>query len=257
VPTASNWPAPSGQICVDAIVAYLTKGRPIQATIFHCTDIRQFIYVRTVKGGGEITDRPSFPKKPSKRFAAEVLQRYGFESYEQALEWSQGGGRYLGKMVRWYYAKNSQQSIKYVGSGNLVPRTQGCQEAMTLPETLPEDIDYDWYTNETKSLMEDIGLNQLQHSAPFEVEKPAVLNKYKHGIPFNAVFIGRPSKWGNPFVIGKDGTRDEVINKYRKWILSQPLKIEEIKKELSGKHLVCFCTPKTCHGDVLLSIANE
>ena len=36
------------------------------------------------------------------------------------------------------------------------------------------------------------------------------------------VYIGRPSKWGCPFVIGKDGTRKEVIAKYRTWVLSQP-----------------------------------
>ena len=37
----------------------------------------------------------------------------------------------------------------------------------------------------------------------------AVLNKHKHGIPQGAIYIGRGSKWGNPFVIGKDGSRDE------------------------------------------------
>ena len=35
------------------------------------------------------------------------------------------------------------------------------------------------------------------------------------------VYIGRPSKWGNPFVVGKDGTREEVIGKYKKWIKNQ------------------------------------
>ena len=156
VPTASNWPAPSGQICVDAIIAHLTRGGPIEDVILSCNDIRQFIYVRAVKGGGEITDRLVFPKKPSKRFAAEVLSQYGFSSYEEALEWSRSGGKYLGKMVRWYYAKDSERCIKYVGSGNLVPRTQGCQDAMVLPDSLPIDIDYDWYIEETKSLMRDI-----------------------------------------------------------------------------------------------------
>lgn len=36
------------------------------------------------------------------------------------------------------------------------------------------------------------------------------------------VYIGRPSKWGNPFVIGRDGSRAEVIAKYRAWIVAQP-----------------------------------
>lgn len=85
---------------------------------------------------------------------------------------------------------------------------------------------------------------------------PTVLNKYKSGIPDGSVYIGRPSKWGNPFSIGKDGTREEVIGKYLAWILSNPEKMEEVKRELQGKNLVCFCAPKACHGDILLRIAN-
>jgi hypothetical protein len=85
---------------------------------------------------------------------------------------------------------------------------------------------------------------------------PKVLNKYKDGMPTNAVYIGRPSKWGNPFEIGKDGTRNEVILLYQEWITAQPTKIAEAKRELAGKDLICFCSPKSCHGDILLEIAN-
>ncbi len=89
------------------------------------------------------------------------------------------------------------------------------------------------------------------------INMPKVLNKYKHGIPFGSVYIGRPSKWGNPFTIGKDGTRDEVIRKHKEWIYSNPSMIATIKNELRNKDLVCFCYPQACHGDTLLSIANE
>jgi len=71
------------------------------------------------------------------------------------------------------------------------------------------------------------------------------------------VYIGRPSKWANPFFIGKDGTRKEVIEKYKKWILSQPKLIKQAKKELKNKILGCWCSPKPCHGDILMKIANE
>ena len=70
------------------------------------------------------------------------------------------------------------------------------------------------------------------------------------------VYIGRPSKWGNPFSIGKDGTRKEVIEKYEKWILKQPHLLEDLH-ELKGKTLGCWCKPKACHGDVLLKLAND
>lgn len=82
----------------------------------------------------------------------------------------------------------------------------------------------------------------------------AVLNKYVHGVPDGSVYIGRGSKWGNPFKIGVSGTREEVIEKYRKLLYA---KIENGKvplKDLAalhGKDLVCYCAPKPCHGDVL------
>ena len=72
----------------------------------------------------------------------------------------------------------------------------------------------------------------------------------------DCVYIGRPSKWGNPFVIGPDGDRATVIGKYRAFILAHPDLVAAAKKELAGKNLVCFCAPQACHGDVLLEIAN-
>jgi hypothetical protein len=70
------------------------------------------------------------------------------------------------------------------------------------------------------------------------------------------VYIGRPSKWGNPFITGIDGNRDEVIAKHREWVYSNPEMISEIRSELKGKRLACWCHPKSCHGDVLSYIAN-
>lgn len=71
------------------------------------------------------------------------------------------------------------------------------------------------------------------------------------------VYIGRPSKWGNPFVIGRDGTRADVIAKYEAWLLKQPALVEDAKRELKGKILGCFCAPEACHGDILARIANS
>ena len=73
--------------------------------------------------------------------------------------------------------------------------------------------------------------------------------------PFD-VYIGRPSKWGNPFVIGKDGTRDEVIRKYESWLLTQPALLAALP-ELRGKVLGCWCFPQACHGDVLVRLAGQ
>ena len=67
------------------------------------------------------------------------------------------------------------------------------------------------------------------------------------------VYIGRGSKWGNPFVIGADGTREEVIAQYRDWILTRDELLESLG-ELEGKDLVCYCAPKPCHGDILINL---
>jgi len=84
-----------------------------------------------------------------------------------------------------------------------------------------------------------------------------VLNKYKDIIPSDAVYIGRGSKWGNPFRIGVDGTREEVIQKYQRWLTRQPALVIAARSELKGKDLVCFCTPKQCHGTTLWNLANR
>ena len=76
------------------------------------------------------------------------------------------------------------------------------------------------------------------------------------------VYIGRRttqlpgSIWGNPYVIGRDGTRDEVIEKYRKYILDKPEILSQLET-LRGKTLGCWCKPQACHGDVLVELLGE
>lgn len=65
------------------------------------------------------------------------------------------------------------------------------------------------------------------------------------------VYIGRTSKWGNPFRIGVDGTRKEVIEKYRQYLLSNKDLMAAILS-LDGEILGCHCKPKLCHGDVII-----
>jgi DNA polymerase elongation subunit (family B) len=113
---------PATHICSRALVDYLQLGIPVEKTILASTDIRDFVSVRGVTGGG-VKD-----------------------------------GEFLGKAVRWYYAKNQSGYISYSKNGNKVPKTDGAKPLMTLPENLPGDIDYDWYVAETKSMLKDLGL---------------------------------------------------------------------------------------------------
>ena len=90
---------------------------------------------------------------------------------------------------------------------------------------------------------------------------PNVYNRDGHeAIPTDAVFIGRPSKFGNPFVIGTHGTREEVLASFREWLITTEdgrAVARAAASELPGKDLICFCAPEPCHGDVLLDIANR
>ncbi|WP_144473018.1 DUF4326 domain-containing protein [Bacillus pumilus] len=88
-----------------------------------------------------------------------------------------------------------------------------------------------------------------------------VVNKH-HGVPYD-IYIGRGSKWGNPFshlsnteADFKVDTREEAIRMYRLWLIKQPELIKSLR-DLKGKTLGCFCKPKKCHGDILAEIANK
>jgi hypothetical protein len=70
------------------------------------------------------------------------------------------------------------------------------------------------------------------------------------------IYIGRPSKWGNPFEITTCTTRDKAISMYEDWIRNNPTLLADLH-ELEGKVLGCWCSPKPCHGDVLLKLLSE
>ena len=90
----------------------------------------------------------------------------------------------------------------------------------------------------------------------FSMRKTKVINIRFHDKGANYQYIGRPSKWGNPYSIGKDGDRAEVIEKYRKYILNSP-ELMKALPELKGKELGCWCFPLACHGDVLVELVEE
>lgn len=81
-----------------------------------------------------------------------------------------------------------------------------------------------------------------------------VLNKHRDRIPPGAIYIGRGSRWGNPYVIGKHGNRDEVCDQHEEYLASQidsgTVSLNDLA-QLHGKNLVCFCTPARCHGHTL------
>jgi DNA polymerase elongation subunit (family B) len=109
---------PNAQICVEAIEQLIAKDIPIEQTIKNSKDITRFVIVKNVKSPGAHQD-----------------------------------GYYLGKVIRWYWAKNELKTINYIESGNKVPDSEGGKPVMDLPETFPNDIDYDKYVKRTNELL--------------------------------------------------------------------------------------------------------
>ncbi len=80
---------------------------------------------------------------------------------------------------------------------------------------------------------------------------PTVYNK-RWNYPPGAIYVGRGSPWGNPFVIGRHGNRQEVIERFRCEVLPT-LDVSALR----GRDLVCFCAPAACHADLLVEKAND
>lgn len=83
-------------------------------------------------------------------------------------------------------------------------------------------------------------------------------NRPKNNI--GVVYVGRPSVFGNPFRIGLDGNRAEVIQKFEKYArerISRDALFREQVKALHGRTISCWCKPLACHGDILARLADE
>lgn len=74
--------------------------------------------------------------------------------------------------------------------------------------------------------------------------------------PAGAVVVARPSRWGNPFPVAELG-RPEAMRRHREWLLSQPDLVAQVRAELAGRDLACWCAPtEECHADTLIEVAN-
>jgi hypothetical protein len=115
---------PDFTIVTDAVATFLSKGTPVEDTIRGSTDVRGFVTVRQVTGGG--------------------LWR----------------GEYLGKAVRFYYSNTvgPDECISYAKNSNKVPRSDGAKPMMELPDTLPGDVDYDRYIEMAQDALKDMGV---------------------------------------------------------------------------------------------------
>jgi hypothetical protein len=114
---------PTNTISVKAAIAYLTKQTPIKDTILQCQDIRDFVNLRTVQGGAIKDNQP------------------------------------IGKSIRWYHSTSTMTAIHYAKNNNKVPKSDGAKPVMDYPDTLPTDIDYQFYIQEAKNIIKSTGVN--------------------------------------------------------------------------------------------------
>lgn len=110
---------PDATICTDAVVAFLTKGTPIETTINECQDIRAFAIVYKVSGGAILHDQ------------------------------------FVGKTLRWYYGKGSH--IITDKEGRKVPDSDGAELIQTLPDVMPDNVNRQKYIDIATSILYDLG----------------------------------------------------------------------------------------------------
>jgi hypothetical protein len=118
---------PDRRIIYKAVAEFLSKGIPIEDTIYGCEDVSQFVTVRAVTGGAKYN------------------------------------GEYLGKAVRFYSAKldvaitSNDDCIYYAANGNKVPKSTGCTPIMDMSVGLPNDLDYGTYIFDARKLLKEVG----------------------------------------------------------------------------------------------------
>lgn len=114
---------PHMEISADAAVEFLKDGSRIEGTVRNCQDIRKFVSVRQVAGGG------------------------------------QKDGVFIGKVVRYFYSDDSPGPILTMNKGHRVSNSEGAEGLMTLPEELPRNIDYEKYEREAYAILHDMGMD--------------------------------------------------------------------------------------------------
>ncbi len=179
---------PQNNICVEAVVALISKGVPIAETITGCQDIRKFVTVRTVRGGAVQITRTRYDETLTPGEKRDVLLANGWMQIVEGpltkarfdcipdgcgydvetayrLHCGEDSVQYLGKVVRFYIGHSSIGAIYYkdknnTGNRNKVPGSDGAVPVMELPDTLPGDIDYGFYIREANEILNDIGASE-------------------------------------------------------------------------------------------------
>jgi DNA polymerase elongation subunit (family B) len=153
---------PQTPIVFEAVRLYLQKGKSIEKTIRKCKVVADFCSSRNVTGGA------MYPKGEMPEFIPEgweeslIRNKRVTQTMLKAKEklkatWVQKNGKYLGKVVRFYYSTKGH-TLHYKKSGNKVPMSDGAKPMMDLKKKLPKDLDYQWYIDYAYRMLRDLGV---------------------------------------------------------------------------------------------------
>jgi hypothetical protein len=100
----------------------------------------------------------------------------------------------------------------------------------------------------------------FQHVRAAHGVEPEILNRRDFAggaLPPHSTYCGRGTPFGNPYRIGPDGSRDEVIDRYIAERSQDEAFLALVRRQLKGRHLVCHCAPERCHCEWLREVANS
>jgi hypothetical protein len=90
------------------------------------------------------------------------------------------------------------------------------------------------------------------------MDKPRIYNADTDIVPSDAVLVDRTTPWGNPYRVGPDGGFEQVKKLYIDYLIANPELVSDIRQNLKGKSLVCWCVPdQRCHAEILIRLAND
>jgi hypothetical protein len=119
---------PQATICIEAVTQHAIYGTPFKTTIEASRDVKEFVIVRNVTGGAH------------------------------------RNGDYIGKVIRWYYAKGYYGTLNYIKNNHVVPETEGAKPCQDMPASLPNDIDYAAYVKRAEKLATELNVYRAKLS---------------------------------------------------------------------------------------------
>ncbi len=159
---------PTMDVCTRMVIDYMREGVIPNDSIDRYTDMKDFVAIRNVKGGGiqfdgykKVDDwvetEPGNWRRPEwSSLKASVKRKSRPPPVDVGV-----GGIPFGRVARWYMTTNDMPPLSYLSNNSQVPKTEGARICMTLPDELPKDLNKQWYIDEAYEILESIGVKAI------------------------------------------------------------------------------------------------